>query len=423
MFGFVLRKPAAGVPGPTAAHYGLSLSACAAQAVAGVTGTDRPRVTPLGTGSDELPLTVRLDARPVEVGAVGLNRKAPHLLCANYLPQLGHARQWRAARGTAVTPEAAVGATFDAIHAKLIGAEAVGLTLPAYLTPAQVKTALALAAKAKLPVRGSAATALAIAAHRAASLLADDAPPGLDRDGSRPDWVVPLRPPAGGPAAVVVIDCDDYALTASVVGVDPAAVQLVSQTAWPKASLKLWADRLIDALSDRCVRLCRRDPRDSADAEQFLYDQFDAALDRARAGQAVTLTVRSEHWFQDLVHQPGELDGHCVALADLSTAGIAEAVRAARLPVPPRAVWLTHTAARLPGLVAALRRGSPEQTEVIALPPFAASEATAALVPRWLAGRLPRAHADAALSNDELGITNDESKLKARRRPGPSFQM
>ncbi len=420
MFGFVLRKPAADAPGP-AANYGLSLTATAAQAVAGVTGADRPRVAPLGAGSDELPLMVRLDARPVVVGAAGLCRKAPHLLCANYLPQLGHARQWRAGRGATVTPEAAVAATFDAIQAKLAGAEAVGVTLPAYLTAAQVKTALELAAKARLPVRGSACTALAIAAHRAAALLAADAVPGLDRDGSRPDWVVPLRPPAGGPAAVVVVDCDDYALTACVVGVDPAAVQLVGQTAWPKASLKLWADRLVDALSDRCVRLCRRDPRDSADAEQALYDQFDAALDRARTGQAVTLTVRSEHWFQDLVHQPGELDGHCAGLADRAAAGIAEAVRAARLPVPPRAVWLTHAAARLPGLVAAVHRTQSEQTDVSALPPFAAAEATAALVPRWLAGHLPRAHADSSI--DELGMMNDEFRPKLRHRPGTSFQM
>lgn len=416
MFGFVLRKPPADAPGPAASYYGLSLTASAAQAIAGVAGADRPRVAPLGSRSDELQLAVRLDARPIEVGAAGMNRKAPHLVCANYLPQLGHARQWRAGRRAVITPEAAVGATFDAIHAKLAGAEAVGLTLPAYLTPAQVKTALELAAKARLPVRGSACTALAIAAHRAAALLADDAPPGLAHDGSRPDWVVPLRPPAGGPAAVVVVDCDDYALTASVVGVDPAAVQLVSQTAWPKASLKLWADRLVDALSDRCVRLCRRDPRDSASAEQFLYDQFDAALDRARAGQAVTLTVRSEHWFQDLVQQPGELDGHCAGMAEQAAAGIAEAVRGARLPLPPRAVWLTHAAARLPGLVAAVHRGSSEQTEVIALPPFAAAEATAALVPRWLAGRLPHAHADAALSLDPVAVPSS-------RPPASRFRL
>ena len=107
-----------------------------------------------------------------------------------------------------------------------------------------------------------------------------------------------------------------------------------------------------DAAADRCVRVCRRDPRDSADAEQSLFEQLDATLDRARQGQPVPLAVRGTHWYQDLVLRPDELDGFCAALAKQGADGVAEAVRAADLPVPPRAVWLTRPAARLPRRVA-----------------------------------------------------------------------
>ncbi|WP_171471264.1 hypothetical protein [Frigoriglobus tundricola] len=80
---------------------------------------------------------------------------------------------------------------------------------------------------------------------------------------------------------------------------------------WPRLNVKAWKDRLLDAISDRCVRLCRRDPRDSAEAEQALFEQLDEALDRARAGQRSSLCVRTAHWFQDVVQQPEEFEAHC----------------------------------------------------------------------------------------------------------------
>ena len=117
---------------------------------------------------------------------------------------------------------------------------------------------------------------------------------------------------------------------------DPVAVKLVASACWPRAGVKAWKDRLLDAVSDRCVRLCRRDPRDSADAEQALFEQLDDALERVRAGQRVSLTVRSAHWYQDVVQQPDEFDGYCAALARTSADAIRELIGG--LPVPPRAV-------------------------------------------------------------------------------------
>ena len=163
MFGFSPRKVAAG---PPAQVYGLALTATAAQAVSAGRGADRPRVVRLGAIADELELVVRLDTKPIEVGPVGVARRLPHLVCAGFLPHLGHPLKWQAGRGV-TTPESAVAAVFDAVAVRLAGAEAIGLTLPAYLSPTQVKTVLALAAKAGLPIRASAPIGLAVAAHRA----------------------------------------------------------------------------------------------------------------------------------------------------------------------------------------------------------------------------------------------------------------
>ena len=385
---------------------GLDLDATRARASVLSAGRTRPIL--LEESSEELPLFLHLDRRPPAVGAaaVAVCRKLPHFVCSNFLPQLGHSRQWQTGRAT-VTPEAALQATFEALVRPLTAeAGEVGLALPLYLTAAQVKAVLQVAARAKLAVRGPVAAPLAVAAHRAGWVLGarTDTPPPAE---GRPDWVVPIRQSSHGPPAVVIVDADEFALTASVVGFDPTEVKVLASAAWPKASLKLWKDRLIDALSDRCVRLCRRDPRDSADAEQGLYEQLDEALDRGRAGRPVTLTIRADHWYQDLMHQPDDLDGFCAALAKAGADGVAELVRSANLPVPPRAVWLSHAAARLPGLAAAIHHTSPEQTEVLALPPNAVADAVAVLVPMWLTGMIPRAHLDVAIPLPPTAYTRD----------------
>lgn len=376
MFGFGSRKQSAS---DKTKVVGLDLTATRARAV--VLSAGRTRALHLDGELEDLPLFLNLDHRPPAVGHAGLGvcRRLPHVVCSNFLPQLGHPRRWQAGR-TSVTPESALQATFEAL-AKPVAAEGgeVGLALPAYLTAAQVKSALQLAAKAKLTVKGSASAALAVAAHRAGWVLGE-------RD----------EQPSHG-AAIVIVDVDEFALTASVIDVEPGEVKVLASAAWSKASLKLWKDRLIDALSDRCVRTCRRDPRDSAEAEQGLYEQLDEALDRTRAGRPVTLTIRGDHWYQDLHHRADELDGFCAPLAKLGADGVRELVRSANLALPPRAVWLSHAAARLPGLAAAIHHTSPEQTEVLALPPNAVADAAAALVPMWLTGMIPRAHLDAAV--------------------------
>ena len=210
--------------------------------------------------------------------------------------------------------------------------------------------------------------------------------------------MVPFRPPAGGgPAWAVVVDCDEFALSAAAVAVEPGGAVLAGHGHWPRLSLKAWTDRLIDALSDRCVRLCRRDPRDAADAEQAVFEQLPGLLDVLHAGRPATISVRADRWYQDLHPTPDEVAGWCDALARSAADAVAELARGTDRPFPPRAVWLTHAAARLPGLAAALQAAVPDRVPVLGLNPWAVCDAAAALAPRWRAGELPRAYLDAVV--------------------------
>jgi hypothetical protein len=370
MFGFGTRRTPAVID--RSRVVGLDLTATRARAVALAAG--RTRTLVLDDPHENLPLFLNLDRRAPEVGRVGyaLCRKLPHLACSNFLPQLGQPRQWHAGRVT-VTPETALLTTFDALRGPVAAeTDAAGLSLPTYLTAMQVKSLIELANKSRLPVRGTIAAPLALVAHRVAGRLEE-------------------------PATIIVVDADEFALSAAVIGVEPHEVKLLGHASWPPASLKAWKDRLLDTIADRCVRLCRRDPRDSAEAEQALYEQLEPALDRTRLGQPVTLSVRSAHWYQDLVHQADDFEAFCATLAKQGGEGVRELVRSAKLALPPRAVWLTHAAARLPGLANAIHQNLPEQTEVLALPPNAIADATATLVPFWLTGMLPRVHLDVAV--------------------------
>jgi hypothetical protein len=378
---------------------GIDLTASRARAV-GLGGKARPLV--LDEPDTELLLYVSGERRALEVGRAGfcVCRRMPHLVCSGFLPALGQAREWRIGRH-ALLAEVALGLAYDKIRGPVTAeTDAVALALPVYLGPAQVTRAVVTAGRSKLPLKGTAVGALALVADRAHELLGA-APAAPKRpepaDPHDLDWVVPLHPAPDGPGAVVVVDADEFAVSAALVSVEPGGVKLGGSAVWPRLAVKAWKDRLLDAVADRCVRLCRRDPRDSAEAEQALFEQLDEALDRARAGQRVSLCVRTAHWFQDVLQQPEEIEAHCAALARLAGDSVRDFVGGIGLAEPPRAVWLTDAAGRLPGLVRAVHANTPESTAVSVLPPDAVAAATAALVPRWLAGELPRTHLDSRI--------------------------
>ena len=398
MFGLSRKKLP---PPPTDRSRPAGLDVSASRAVAATLVAGQPRPVLLGGEVADLPLVLALDRRPPAVGWDGfrLLRRRPHHTASGFLALLGQGRTWPNGR-TPATPESALAAAFDAIRGPLaLDTDAAVLALPAYLTPAQADAAVRLAVAARLPLVGSVAAPLALAARHAA-LLASDRPLALDTDadGGRADGVVPFRPPAsGGPAWAVIIDADEFALSAAAVAVEPGGVAQLGSGFWPRLSLKGWADRLIDSLADRCVRQCRRDPRDSADAEQAVFEQLPALLDALHAGRTATVSVRADRWYQDLHPTPDEAAGWCDGLARQAADAVAELARGTDRPFPPRAVWLTHAAARLPGLAAALHAGFPERTPVLGLNPWAVCDAAAALAPRWQAGELPRAYLEAVL--------------------------
>ena len=349
---------------------GIDLNATRLRAV--VAGEGRTRPILLDDAREDLPLFLNLDGR-IEAGhdAVGSYRLTPHLICSNFLGLLGTPHEWRAGR-RALRPETALQSTFEKLL-KPIATEtdSAGLSVPAYLSTAQVRTVLELANAAKLPVRGSASTPLALASHRIGTL--------------------------NGPATLLHIDADEFALTGTVLQVGPTDVRIVETAHWPQVSLRNWKNRLLDGIADHCVRSCRRDPRDSAEAEQGMYDQLDLLLEQTRTGQRSTMQIRGEHWFQDLPHLPEQVEGYCTGLVKLAAEGLQHLLQSAAPSAPPQAIWFSHAAGRLPGLAAKIYKHSPEQTAVSILPQNAAAEAVAAILPRWLRGTLPGHHLDSVI--------------------------
>jgi hypothetical protein len=197
--------------------------------------------------------------------------------------------------------------------------------------------------------------------------------------------------------SVIVVDVDDHALMASVIRISEEEVRTIATASFPRLGSRVWRERLLDMLSDRCVRLCRRDPRDNAEAEQMLYDQLDGAIDRARTGQRVALNVRSTHWYQDLIHAPADLDAFCAPLGRAAVEEIKNLLGTLGTNDPPRAAWLTHDAGRLPGLAAALHQSLTERTSVRVLHADATAVAVANLVERWAMGEIPRTHLDTVI--------------------------
>ena len=337
----------------------------------------------------DLALGISLEKRMAEVGpaAAAVSRKLPHVICTGYLPSLGLAQEWKSGRHS-LTADAATALALDRLRAACQSHDGVGFALPTYLSLPQVGKLVALAEKAKLMVRGTATVPLALAAERATHYLH-----GQHEEASEP----PRSGRSFNPTTVLIVDADEHALTASVVRISEEEVRSLGSATFPRLGVRIWRERLLDSLADRCVRLCRRDPRDSADAEQMLFDQVDEAVDRARTGQRASLSVRATHWFQDLVVTPVDLDAFCMPLWRAAAKELRQLLASLNEPEPPRAAWLTHDAGRLPGLASALHQNMTERTNVRVLHPEAAAAAAANLIDRWAAGNLPRTHLDTTI--------------------------
>jgi FHA domain len=307
---------------------GLDLTARRVRAVAGPPSLDSAPLALEGKSS-ELPLALSLEERIPLVGiaGTGLARCKPHLACLDFLPHLGSRREW-------VSPRHRLDATraFALVCerlTKLFGkAQGVAAALPAYFTQEQTALVGQLAHKAKWPWLGSIAAPVAAA------------------------WAARGQLPWTGVA--LVVDVDGYALTWSAVAVSETTLHLLQCEPSPHLSLNAWLNRLIDGVANHCIRRTRRDPRESAEAEQGLYDQLGAALDAEKQGRVIELNIQTAQWFQNLLLQPGELAAFCAVQVRQSIAEMKAFAASVSNFGPIVALLATSEAARLPGLLPAL---------------------------------------------------------------------
>jgi hypothetical protein len=195
--------------------------------------------------------------------------------------------------------------------------------------------------------------------------------------------------------AALVLDADEHALTAAVVVARDGWAQLADVRFAPQLGRQAWKARLLAAAADRCIRQSRRDPRDSAPAEQALYEQLDAALEAARDGRVAELVIETPHWYQNLLLRPEELVTVCAPVVRQAR----EMVAALLSELDVGAVLLTASAARLPGLPAALearsRKGS-GRGEVRVLAADAPARGAHGLAAAACRGEVPAGHLEAA---------------------------
>jgi hypothetical protein len=353
---------------------GVDLNATRIRVITGEPGrTVKPVV--LDEPSEELQLAVSLANRTPEVGISGrsIERKTPHLGCFDFLGAIGQARRWDVGRHKLSALDL-MGLVLNKMRAASPTPLNMSLTVPVHLNGTKVTAIAQLMERAKLPLRGSVVLPLAL-------IAASD-------------------PNERRPRLTLLIDVDDHALTGSLLQIDGGVARLLSTIIEPKLNLRAWKGQLLDGLSDRCVRVCRRDPRDSADAEQALYEQIDDAMERARQGQRMDLSVRTTQWYQNLIQTSEDFEGYCAGQIKTAVASLRELVQAA--PEPPQAVWLTSPAARLPGLAVALHAHLPERTGLAAMPPDAGARAALLLASIWVRDELPRTHLDSVIPLPEL---------------------
>jgi hypothetical protein len=313
---------------------GLDLNSSRARAVGGAAAQQVALMRLDGDRAD-LPLAVSLEGKLPVVGHAGLalTRARPHLACLDYLPAVGLDRVW-AAGAHRLDADRAVELTFAALARPLGRSAGVACVVPAYLDEAQLVQVMRLAEKCKLPLLGSISSSLAAALGV----------PGL---ATRPE-----------PGLILVVDLDGHALTWSVV--ERGGGQVRQRMVQPSTHLGrgVWMRKLLDGAAHRCVRQSRRDPRDTAEAEQSLYEQLLAALDQG-VPRLAQLHVQGVGWFYHLMLNGDELTGMVTPLLRQALADLDAILATTDAVGPLDAVVVTHPAAGLPGLVSLLEARLP----------------------------------------------------------------
>jgi hypothetical protein len=367
---------------------GLDLNGTRVRAVVGP-GEVPPRALALDGKNSDLPMALSLENRRPEVGRAGLAlcRRLPHMTCTDFLAELGERRQWGTGRKQ-IDSSKALALVFDHIRPACRGAKGLVASLPTYLNRIQAGLASKLAEKSKLPWLGSMSAGLAV---------------GLAAHTEHP-WE----------GRALVLDVDDHAFSWSVVEIGPERFFVVAEQSVPQISLMAWKRRLLDCLAERCIRHSRRDPRDSGQAEQALFDQLDQVLDSAWQGQPAEAVVRAATWFQDLLLRPEEIIQFCGPLVRHALKELGEATELNPDGKVTR-ILMTEAAGRLPGLAPALEEWGRVETEVSVLPPNAVARAAHDLAARITRGEIPHGHLDTTVPRAPLAPQPDTRTTKKRK--------
>jgi hypothetical protein len=359
---------------------GFDLNASRVRAVAGPPGD--PTALALDGSHPDLPLALSLEGETAEVGRPGVRlcRRLPHLCCTNFLPHLDKPRAWGSGT-TRLDAAEALALVLETLQPACAALDGLTLAVPPYLTAPQVALVLELAAEAGLPVAG------AVASPLAAALAAHAEQPWRE--------------------AALVLDADEHALTAAVVVAQEGWARAAHVRSLPQLGRQVWKERLLAAVADRCIRQSRRDPRDSAQAEQALYEQLVSAVEAARDGRVAELVIETPHWYQNVLLRPEELAAFCAPLVRQALDVLAALRSETGLRGGLGPVLVTASAARMPGLLAALEdrprgasgppgAGGPDRSMVQVLSAEAPARAAHALAAAACRGEVPAGHLEAA---------------------------
>jgi hypothetical protein len=316
---------------------GIDLNATRALAVAGPSLHEFGQIQ-LDAPYDDLPLALSLEDRTPRVGHAGLAlaRLRPHSCCCDFLSYLGTDKIW-SSNHHHLDADQALTLVFRHLANVLSGlgwtqpssTGGLALSLPGWMDPTHVTHLTRLAIDSRLPILGTVSAPLA--AILASPILAGEMGELL-----------------------LVIDVDNSALTWSIVERDAGVLRVrLVQPSWGLAR-GIWIRKLLDGVANRCVRQCRRDPRDNATTEQALFEQLLRVLDTSRH-PVVQLNIQGEGWVHHLMLHLDELAAIVANLLRTFVADLESFLREIATIGPLAGVVLTHSAVSLPGLLSALR--------------------------------------------------------------------
>lgn len=315
----------------------LDWNATRVSAVLGDAGREALPIA-LDPPSVELPLAVALGGT-LEVGTSALRRARveENAICQAFLPFVsdkpGQGPSWQSGRFK-LDARGACEKTWRKLQGLAVDAKSIVLTVPDYLRPAQAATLCKIGEKLKLPIVGSIPSSLAI---------------GLASFGAGEG-----KSPTPWTTSLLAVDVDEHALTFGWLKSLGDKAHIVESRSLPHLGLRVWRERLVSTLSDLFVLEHRRDPRDSPQAEQSLFDQLDILTDAALGKRSLQIAVQGRAWFKHLLVHPKQTVHFCSQLAHKAVTEAEQLLYGMPSGEWPPAVVFTHAAGRLPGLVQAL---------------------------------------------------------------------